>query len=162
MGTHPIFESDFDCLTDMSENTDEIIKKLHFFKFGEHYRLLDEIENSDSTQSSERHSSSDTLNILSEKFPDIKFEEFANDQPEISPIDFELQKLNEMRAELREQRERDKKDLHDELRLRDSQIENLQLQLKNYKSTRSMSRNRFKPIRRKIGGSMVTCCGKTE
>ena len=78
---------------------------------------------------------------------------------EISPIDFELQKLNEMRAELREQRERDKKDLHDELRLRDSQIENLQLQLKNYKTTRSMSRNRFKPIRRKIGGSMVTCCG---
>ena len=64
-----------------------------------------------------------------------------------------------MRVELREQRERDKKDLHDELRLRDSQIENLQLQLKNYKSTQSMSRNRFRPIRRKIGGSMVTCCG---
>ena len=33
-----------------TQNTDEIIKKLHFFKFGEHYRLLDEIENSDSTE----------------------------------------------------------------------------------------------------------------
>ena len=27
------------------ESTDELIQKLHFFKFGEHYRLLDEMEN---------------------------------------------------------------------------------------------------------------------
>ena len=27
-----------------TSTTDELIQKLHFFKFGEHYRLLDEME----------------------------------------------------------------------------------------------------------------------
>ena len=36
-----------------TQNTDELIKKLHFFKFGEHYRLLDEIENASQCSSLE-------------------------------------------------------------------------------------------------------------
>ena len=76
-----------------------------------------------------------------------------------SPIDFELAKLNDMRSELREQRERDKRDLHDELRLRDNQIERLEIQLREYKSIKHISRNRLKPIRKRITGSVVGCCG---
>ena len=109
--------------------------------------------------------------MLSAKHPDIKFDTFKVvlkklknifekfKKVEQSPLDFELAKLSEMRSELREQRERDKRDLHDELRLRDSRIEHLQVQLKQCQSSQ-ISRNRLRPIRKRLSGSVVACCGE--